>query len=232
MRHEVVLVEQLGALGRLWYQTLSLADVAHDDVAHVGVQLLSRQLQVLIRTKLFLPQLCQPPNLLPPLFHQLLFAIVVSLVLCDAALMVGLVCLGADRVDLYLTLPVLLRAGALGDSLRPGCIAIHRGRAHPGSLGPSQLRLRLRGPIRIPGTVLRHRCPLLHDLITIMLIVLKLDIAFDPAPLLRARIVLTKLLLVRQVRKGWQRWLGAFIIELWRLTVLELFQVCTSSSLI
>ena len=65
-----------------------------------------------------------------------------------------------------------------------------------------------------------------------MLIVLKLDIAFDPAPLLRARIVLTKLLLVRQVRKGWQRWLGAFIIELWRLTVLELFQVCTSSSLI
>ena len=57
MRHEVVLVEQLGALSRLWYQTLSLADVTHDDVAHVGVQLLSRQLQVLIRTKLFLPQL-------------------------------------------------------------------------------------------------------------------------------------------------------------------------------
>ena len=116
--------------------------------------------------------------------------------------MVGLVCLGADRVDLHLALPVLLRTGALGDSLRPGCIAVHRGRAHPGSLGPRQLRLRLRGPIRIPGPALHHRHPLLHDLVAIMLIVLKLVIAFDSAPLLRADIVLTKLLLVRQVREG------------------------------
>ena len=65
-----------------------------------------------------------------------------------------------------------------------------------------------------------------------MLIVLKLVIAFDSAPLLRAGIVLTKLLLVRQVREGGQRWLGAFIVDLWRLTVLELFQVCTSVGLI
>ena len=65
-----------------------------------------------------------------------------------------------------------------------------------------------------------------------MLIVIKLIVAFDPAPLLRAGIILTQLLLVRQVGEGRQRWLGAFIVDLRCLTVLELFQPCVSASLI
>ena len=236
MRHEVVLVEQLGSFGWLGYQSLRLADVAHDDVAHIGIQLLSRQLQILIRAKLFLPQLRQAPNLLSSLLHQLLFALVVAFVLCDAAFMVGLVCLCADRINLHLALPVLLSSSALGDSLRPGCIPVRHVRAQPGSFGFLQLRLRLRGPVWITGLI--FHCFLLHYLAT-MLIVLKLIIAFDPAPLLRAGILLAQLHpLVVIVREGRQRWLvqsgGLFIIltftvDLWRLKILV---VCSSVSLI
>lgn len=106
MRHEVVLVEELGALGGLGYQSLSLADVAHDDTAHVGVELLSRQLQVLISPQLLLPQLGQTPNLLPPQLHKLPF---LFFVLGPATLMVGLVGLRADGIhfDVALLLFVL-----------------------------------------------------------------------------------------------------------------------------
>ena len=57
VRHKVVLVEQLGAFGWLWDESLCLADVAHYDTAHVGIELLSCQLQVLICPQLLFSKL-------------------------------------------------------------------------------------------------------------------------------------------------------------------------------
>ena len=41
VRHEVILMEQLSALSGLRYDTLRFTDVTHDDIAHIGVKLLS-----------------------------------------------------------------------------------------------------------------------------------------------------------------------------------------------
>ena len=44
MTHEVVLMEELSTFGRFRDQALCLADVRDNDMAHVGVQLLSGKL--------------------------------------------------------------------------------------------------------------------------------------------------------------------------------------------
>lgn len=48
-------MEEFGALRRLWNQTLSLTDVADDDMTDVGTQLLSRELKLIVFLQLLSP---------------------------------------------------------------------------------------------------------------------------------------------------------------------------------
>ena len=91
--------------------------MAHYDTTHVGVELLSCQLQVLICSQLLLSHLCQAPYLLPSKLHKLLFSFNIALVLSPSTVMISLVSLGADSIDFSVTLSLLFRA--LSDFLRP-----------------------------------------------------------------------------------------------------------------
>lgn len=57
MRHKVVLMEELGTLGRLWDESLRLADVADDDATDVVVELLSCELEFVVGSQLFFSKL-------------------------------------------------------------------------------------------------------------------------------------------------------------------------------
>jgi len=70
---EVVFVEQFGALCRDWDQPLSLADVLHDYLTHVGAELFSTQLELFICLQLFFSELGQSRDFFPTQLHLLAF---------------------------------------------------------------------------------------------------------------------------------------------------------------
>ena len=101
--HEVVLVEKLGALGGARDQPLRLADVPLDYVAHIGVELLARQLQTLVRLELLLAQLGQSVDFLPAQLHEHSFALDITLFFSGLTRQIGIVSLVADHVELILS---------------------------------------------------------------------------------------------------------------------------------
>lgn len=103
VRHEVVLVEKLGALRGNWDQSLRLANVAEDDVADVGVQLLPRQLQAFVGLELFLPQTGKSVDFLLSKLHELSLLLRITFFFRRLAVPVGLVRLVADHVEFILS---------------------------------------------------------------------------------------------------------------------------------
>ena len=102
MRHEVVLVEQLGACRRFRDQPLSLTNVPFNDVADVGIELLTCQLQTFICLQLLLSQLGESVDLQSSKLHVLPFALSVTLLLSRFRIKIGLICLIANHIQLNL----------------------------------------------------------------------------------------------------------------------------------
>ena len=52
---KIAFMKEFGAFSRLWDQTLCLTDVTDDDMADVGAQLFSRELQLIVLLQLLSP---------------------------------------------------------------------------------------------------------------------------------------------------------------------------------
>ena len=118
--HKVVLVEQLGAFRGHRDQSLRLTDMIDYDMAHICIQLFSRELQLVVGAKLLPSELGKSCNFFLALVQEVasvagLFAI------ADRSPVGTRRCIGliANVVDLLLLIAPLL------DLLRPG-LWIHR----------------------------------------------------------------------------------------------------------
>lgn len=79
MPRKVVFVEELGSLCRLWDQSVGLADVPDDDLANIGAELLSRQLQIFICLELLLSERGELADLLLTQLHEFLLPLQIAL---------------------------------------------------------------------------------------------------------------------------------------------------------
>ena len=118
--HKVVLVEQLRALCRHWNQSLRLADVIDYDVAHICVELLSCELELVIGAKLLPSELGEAGDFFLALVEEVA-SVARLLAVADRSSVGTRRCIGliANIVDLLLLIAPLL------DLLRPG-LWIHR----------------------------------------------------------------------------------------------------------
>ena len=113
--HKVVLVEQLRALCRHWDQSLRLADVIDYDVAHVCVELLSCELELVIGAKLLPSELGEAGDFFLALVQEVA-SVARLLAVADRSSVGTRRCIGliADIVDL------LLLGASLLNLLSPG----------------------------------------------------------------------------------------------------------------
>ena len=102
MRHEVVLVEELGSLGGYRYETLGLADVLSDDMTNISAKLFSRQLQCFILPQLLSSEIGKTAYFLSPLLHQPPFLFRIPFFASLLRILIDLVSLIADHVEIIL----------------------------------------------------------------------------------------------------------------------------------
>ena len=107
--HEVVLVEQLGALCGHWDQSLRLTDMIDYDVAHICVELLSGELELVISAELLPSELGEAGDFFLALVEEVA-SVARLLAVADRSSVGSRRCIGlvADIVDLLLLIASLL----------------------------------------------------------------------------------------------------------------------------